>query len=142
MTPFRSGFLLLAGLCALALLSGCESAPPSPPTVKGDYEPAPLIPVPSGFLATDYPALKVWMEERFEVEYRNLTPETIFDQKPISDIKYATSALPVGAPLFHLKSSNLSRREILYKVATFWNLDMTIEDDANGIPSSVKVTGR
>jgi hypothetical protein len=142
MTPLRSGFLSFSAFFGLILFSGCDTAPPAPPTVLGDYKPAPLIPVNARFLETNYPALQAWLEERFEVEYRNLTPETIFNQKPLSDIKYETSALPTGVPLFHLKSSNLSRREILYKVATFWDLDMSILNDANGTPSSVKVTGR
>ena len=97
--------------------------------------------VPADFLATDYAPLAGWFEERFEVEYRNMTPAMIFDQEPIADIRYDTRAMPPNPPLFHLQDSNISRREILFQVAKFWNLTMEIEKGEDGTPSVVSVRG-
>ncbi|MBL9152701.1 MAG: hypothetical protein JNK37_09460 [Verrucomicrobiales bacterium] len=137
-----TGFPLLAVLLAALFWSGCESAPPAPPTVMGGYTAPPLNTVPADFLATDFAALQKWLDERFEVEYRNMTPAMVFEQEPIADIKYDLVNIPAEAPLFHLKSSNLSRREILHKIATFWSFDMSIVNDANGVPSIVRVAPR
>jgi hypothetical protein len=147
-------FRITAALgAAAACISACDTSPPaaapSRPEVGGwvgQYSspttPAPRAStVPAGFLATDYAPLNRWLDERFEVKYRNQTPEMIFDQSPISDIRYETSQLPQGVPLFHLDSADLSRREILHRVAEFWDLDMSIEAE-NGTPSFVRVTGR
>lgn len=143
MNVLRPGFLPLVILGVSILLPACETRPPAAPAGgAGLVAPAPVGGVPAAFLATDYPALQRWLDERFEVEYRNLTPEMIFEQKPIHDIKYDISGLPADAPLFHLKSANLSRREILHQVATFWNLEMSLVKDAAGIPTVVRVVGR
>jgi hypothetical protein len=48
--------------------------------------------------------------------------------------------MPLNAPLFHLQDSNISRREILYRVAEFWNLDMKIVE-VDGKPTVLSVTG-
>ena len=112
----------------------------APPEVLNDPAPVSPVAVPSGFLATSYGPLASWFDERFEVEYRNMTPALIFEQDPISDIRYDVSAMPANPPLFELQNSNISRREILYRVAQFWNLTMTIEE-VDGKPSIVSVRG-
>ncbi len=131
-------------LLAVAFFSACQSSPTSFETVNTTTNPvaeARLL-LPPGFLRTDYEPLERWMDERFDVEYRNLTPELVFDQVPIAQIKYDVRGLSADLPLFHLKDSSLSRREILYKIAEFWDLDMRIENGPDGTPSVVVVTPR
>ncbi len=96
----------------------------------------------SQFLTTDYEPLEEWFEERFQVKYRDMTPELIFDQVPINQINYDTEGLPANAPKFDLESNNLSRREILKRIADFWNLKMSIINGEDGNPSVVKVRKR
>jgi hypothetical protein len=137
--------LPLATGAASLFLSACGIQPPVTPAPTGHAMGTPPVAaaspsVPAGFLQTEYAPLQRWLDERFEVEYRNQTPELVFDQSPISDIRYATTDLPKGAPLFHLKSSDLSRREILHRIAAFWDLHMTVEAE-NGTPSYVRVVG-
>ncbi|NNE92624.1 MAG: hypothetical protein HKN23_13335 [Verrucomicrobiales bacterium] len=93
------------------------------------------------FLATDYEPLDNWLEERFEVKYKNMTPQLIFNQVPINDIHYDTSDLPEGAPTFNFESDNISRREVLQKISDFWGLRMSIQNGPDGNPSSVVVKG-
>jgi hypothetical protein len=112
----------------------------APSEVVNDQAPVSGSSVPADFLATEYAPLAAWFDERFEVEYRNMTPALIFDQDPIGDIRYDVRAMPANLPLFHLQDSNISRREILYQVARSWNLTMKIEE-VDGKPSIVTVTG-
>ena len=54
----------------------------------------------------------------------------IFDQQPIRDIRYDTSQLDMSTPdMLELTSTNISRREILYRVAKFWDFEMSIENE-------------
>jgi len=94
----------------------------------------------SGFLVTDYEPLKRWLDERFEVDYKHMTPQLIFDQLPLNDIFYETSNLPSGPPL-NLQSNDISRRELLKKIANHWNLKMSLVTDETGTPTAVKVQG-
>ena len=136
------------GVLAIGIgLVGCESdsgyeipaRTSTAPSVVAN-EPA-ASSVPLDFLTTDFAPLNRWMNEPFEVEYRNMTPELVFDQDPIADIKYDTRNLPADAPLFELKTPSMTRREILYRIAEFWNLEMSIEALAGEKPSYVLVTG-
>ena len=95
----------------------------------------------AGFLETDYELLANWLSERFEVKYRAMTPELIFDQVPLNDIHYNTSSLPTSAPAFDFESDNVSRRELLQQIATHWNLKMDFSNDAEGNPTAVNVSG-
>lgn len=95
-----------------------------------------------GFLVTNYASLSKWLDERFEVDYKHMTPQLIFDQVPLNDIFYQTSNLPTSAPPFNYSSKDISRRELLKRIATHWKLDMSFVMDANGNPSAVKVVGR
>lgn len=99
------------------------------------------VPNVSGFLETDYEPLSNWMDERYEVKYRAMTPELIFDQVPLSDIHYQTTNLPQSAPSFNFESPNISRRELLKKIADHWNLKMTYIMGDDGNPSAVAVSG-
>lgn len=91
------------------------------------------------FLATDYEPLDKWLNERFEIDYKQMTPTLIFDQVPLNDIFYETLALPDKPPAFRLQSSDISRRELLKKIADFWQLDMSIITDDSGNPTAVRV---
>ncbi|MEX2578744.1 MAG: hypothetical protein WD342_06775 [Verrucomicrobiales bacterium] len=95
----------------------------------------------SGFLKTDYEPLEKWLDERFEVDYKHMTPDLIFDQVPLNDIFYETSNLPVDAAPFNFSSGDVSRRELLKKVATHWKLKMSLLTDESGNPTAVKVKG-
>lgn len=95
----------------------------------------------SGFLATNYAPLAKWLDERFEVDYKHMTPALIFDQVPLNDIYYQTSNLPANGAPFNFSSKEISRRELLKRIANHWNLKMSLVTDASGNPSAVKVEG-
>ncbi len=95
----------------------------------------------AGFLQTDYQPLTKWLDERFEVDYKHMTPQLIFDQVPLNDIFYETKNLPASAPPFNFASSGVSRRELLKRIANHWNLKMSLSADASGTPTAVKVEG-
>ncbi len=94
-----------------------------------------------GFLVTKDARLGTWLDERFEVKYLSMTPQLIFDQVPLNQIKYQTSNLPVDALPFNFQSKSVSRRELLKKIANFWNLDMSLVIGSDGLPSAVRVSG-
>lgn len=94
-----------------------------------------------GFLKTDYEPLKKWLDERFEVDYKHMTPQLIFDQVPLNDINYETVSLPGNAQPFDFSSSDVSRRELLKKVSSFWRLKMSLVNDGSGNPVAVRVEG-
>ena len=93
------------------------------------------------FLATDFAALDEWMNTRFIIEYRRQTPDRIFNEVPLDDIKYNTSNLPVNAPKFDFDSESVSRRELLKAIADHWDLSMEYEIGEDGTPSAVNVSG-
>lgn len=95
----------------------------------------------ANFLVTDYPALSKWLDERFDVDYKHMTPQLIFDQVPLNDIYYQTSNLPTNAAPFNFSNKDISRRELLRRIASHWNLKMSFAADASGNPSAVKVEG-
>jgi hypothetical protein len=95
----------------------------------------------AGFLATNYAPLAKWLDERFEVDYKHMTPALIFDQVPLNDIYYQTSNLPANGAPFNFSSKDISRRELLKRIASHWNLKMSLATDASGNPSAVKVEG-
>lgn len=100
---------------------------------------------PSGFLRSDFGPLNQWLSERYDVTYRNMklggtARENIFSQEPITDIHYQFEAIGRSGRLFHLKENNISRREILYKIARHYDLQMTVES-VNGKPAYVRIVG-
>ena len=96
----------------------------------------------AGFLQTDYKPIVKWLDdERFEVDYKHMTPQLIFDQVPLNDIFYETSNLPTSAPPFNFAQKNISRRELLKRIASHWKLKMSFAVDASGKPTAVKVEG-
>jgi hypothetical protein len=95
----------------------------------------------AAFLVTDYAPLSKWLDERFEVDYKHMTPQLIFDQVPLNDIYYETSNLPSNGTPFNFSSKDISRRELLKRIADHWNLKMSLASDASGKPSAVKVEG-
>ncbi len=95
----------------------------------------------AGFLATNYTPLAKWLDEAFNVDYKHMTPQLIFDQVPLNDIHYQTSNLPTNAAPFNFSHSNITRRDLLRRIANHWNLKMSLVTDASGNPSAVKVEG-
>ena len=92
------------------------------------------------FLKTDYAPLNKWLDESFEVEYRKMTLDILFEQQPISGIRYEFRHIPRESPLFSLKEADISRREILRKIAVFFSLKMSVAE-INGKPAYVLVVG-
>jgi hypothetical protein len=138
---FHKGVLFSVLFAALLGLNSCETngtpeegGAPSPPVMQGGPINA------AGFLKTDYAPLNKWLDERFEVDYKHMTPQLIFDQLPLNDIFYETSGLPTGPPL-NFASSSVSRRELLKKISQHWKLKMSFVTDASGTPTAVKVEG-
>ncbi len=92
------------------------------------------------FLNNESPQLNAWLDEKFEVEYRKLTLDSIFEQPPIADIHYEFRNVARQSPLFSLAPSNISRREILKRIADFYQLKMSVAA-VNGKPAYVLVVG-
>ena len=95
----------------------------------------------ANFLATKDPELSAWFAARFAVDYKLMTPQLIFNQVPLNDIYYETSNLPTGAPPFTFSSEEISRRDLLRRIAEHWNLKMSISTDQAGKPTAVRVEG-
>jgi hypothetical protein len=136
---------LLAGLLALSALAcvSCESvsSPADLTGTSGASASASQNTNAVGFLVTNYAPLEQWMDERFKVRYENMPLHMVFEQQPISDIRYRMENLPPSTPVFNLVSSSISRREILKEISDFFNVDMMVEM-VNGQPSQVLVRGR
>lgn len=145
---FHKGLLLSPLLALTVFLASCAGDGSSDATgdatgdalgtAVGDTDPAST----AGFLQTDYKPLVKWLDdERFEVDYKHMTPQLIFDQVPLNDIFYETSNLPTSAPPFNFAQTNISRRELLKRIASHWKLKMSFATDAAGKPTAVKVEG-
>ncbi|MDF1824268.1 MAG: hypothetical protein P1U68_06480 [Verrucomicrobiales bacterium] len=122
--------------------SGCETTGNSDGEVispSGASQSGPINAI--GFLKTDYEPLNKWLDESFAVDYKHMTPTLIFDQVPLNDIFYETSNLPTSAPAFNFSSPQVTRRELLKKIANHWRLKMSFVTDAGGTPTAVKVEG-
>ncbi|MDF1849319.1 MAG: hypothetical protein P1U85_00685 [Verrucomicrobiales bacterium] len=134
--------LLFSSLVLFALgLSSCETngtSDSASDTSAPVQESGPINA--AGFLKTDFAPLNKWLDERFEVDYKHMTPQLIFDQLPLNDIFYETSGLPSGPPL-SFTSSSVSRRELLKKISQHWGLKMSFVKDDSGTPTAVKVEG-
>ncbi len=132
--------LLAAGL--ILGLSACQNnmSGYKRPQVGGSSSSAP-----GGFLRSGFGPLEDWLNERYDVTYRNMklggaARENIFSQEPIADIHYQFEDIGRSGQLFHLKEQNISRREILYQIARHYGLQMTVED-VNGKPAYVRIVG-
>lgn len=134
--------LLFSGLLTLALgLTSCETNDTSDTGADNSAATQQSGPInAAGFLKTDYAPLNKWLDERFEVDYKHMTPQLIFDQLPLNDIFYETSNLP-ASPSLNFVSSSVSRRELLKKISQHWNLKMSLVEDASGTPTAVRVEG-
>lgn len=141
----RKGLIFTAFATAAFGLISCETKPKkdgggeviAPTEVPADNGPINA----AGFLTTDYAPLNKWLDEAFEVDYKHMTPQLIFDQVPLNDIFYETSNLPAGAPSFNFSSSKVTRRQLLKKISQHWNMKMSFTKDASGKPTAVKVEG-
>jgi hypothetical protein len=133
---------LLNSLFVVAL-TGASCTDPKKPDASGGATGAATGDANSlaGFLVTDYAPLAKWLDERFEVDYKHMSPQLIFDQVPLNDIYYETSNLPTSVAAFNYSSKDISRRELLKRIAHHWNLKMSFASDASGKPSAVKVEG-
>lgn len=134
----------LFSFLAIALfgLVGCETAGQGGNDVIAPSEVADSGPInAAGFLKTDYDPLNKWLDERFEVDYKHMTPTLIFDQVPLNDIFYETSNLPTNAPAFNFSSNDVSRRELLKKISMHWGLKMSFSMDDSDTPTAVRVEG-
>tara|TARA_R110002096_G_scaffold403766_3_gene601343 strand:+ start:48639 stop:49157 length:519 start_codon:yes stop_codon:yes gene_type:complete len=140
---FFSKLLLLA--VSILAISSCANGPKvSPPPggspVGENPTDGPGV-TPGSFLYTGYEPLEKWMDERFKVRYENMPLKMVFDQQPISDIRYDFVNLPENTPVFQLISPSISRREILGEISRFFDLTMQV-DMVNGKPNAVIVRGK
>jgi hypothetical protein len=131
-------FIGIAGLCFG--LSSCHLGSNKNnggfPTMTGD-ETINTV----GFLETDFEPLNKWLDEVFEVNYKHMTAELIFDQVPLNDIFYQTNSLPTTVTPFNFSSSEISRRQLLKKISDHWRLKMSLIRDSTGNPTAILVTG-
>lgn len=136
---FRKSWTILALVVSAVLVSSCETTGSNPgETAATATQSGPINA--TGFLKTDYEPLRKWLDERFEVDYKHMTPQLIFDQLPLNDIFYETVNLPSGPPL-NFASADVSRRELLKKISQHWNLKMSFVMDESGRPTAVRVQG-
>lgn len=141
MKVVKSWMVTFAAAVSLGYV-GCETTGQNNGTVIPPSETSESGPINAvGFLKTEYQPLNKWLDERFEVDYKHMTPALIFDQVPLNDIFYDTSNLPTNAAPFNFSSSDVSRRELLKKIATHWKLKMSFSSDEAGKPTAVKVEG-
>ena len=143
----KKPFSFIAATFALSLtvaISACQSngsggfGRPSTGGGKG-FE------APSSFLRTSFGPLSAWLDGRYDVTYRNMRlggteRENIFAQQPIEEVHYRFEDIGRSGTLFQLKANNISRREILYRIAQTYDLRMTVED-VNGKPAFIGVKG-
>lgn len=147
-----SNYLFVLGLALLLgfTMTSCETVKPG--TAAGTNEDGTIPPTPpsnnsgkietKGFLATKDLALKSWLKKRFSVRYNAVSPQEVFGMEPLKEIQVRTSNLPTDAPPFSISSSGLSRRELLKKIADFWDLEIVIQTDAEGNPNFISATGK
>ena len=100
---------------------------------------------PSSFLKSGFGPLSEWLDGRYDVTYRNMKlggmeRGNIFAQQPIEEVHYRFEDVGRSGTLFQLKANNISRREILFRVAKTYDLRMTVED-VNGKPAYIRVKG-
>lgn len=128
------------GLAALFFaLASCTNTQQQP---SGEAEGAVVGQVDTtGFLETDFDPLNKWLDERFKVEYKHMTPDLIFDQVPLNSIFYQTENLPKNPKPFDFSSQDVSRRELLKEISNHWKLEMSLSTDEAGKPTAVVVTG-
>ena len=118
-------YVILAGLAIAAILLWG-------PDGEGDVQT-------EDFLATDYAPLSKWFDEEFEVSYKHMTPNLVFDQVPLNDIFYQFEFKQRKWEPFSLMDSDISRRELLRKIAEFYEFDMSVKLSAGGEPEAVIV---
>lgn len=94
------------------------------------------------FLGTDYEPLSKWLEERFEMDYRAMTPDLIFDQVPLNDIFYEVGEMTGTDEPFEFRSSDISRRDLLREIAKHWDLKLELVLGEDGNPTAVSVERR
>ncbi len=111
-------------------MTSCETVKSSGPTESKD------------FLETKDLALKSWLNKRIAVEYQGMTLQNVFKQEPLKEIKVRASNLAVDAPPFNFTSTGLSRRDLLKKIASYWDLEMIIHKNAVGNPTFITATGK
>ena len=138
---FGKTLLLTASILILGFNTSCETTGKKDGGTSGGSNEQAADMIGPGFLKTDYEPLAKWLDERFEIDYKHMTPALIFDQVPLNDIFYETSNLPADAPAFNFSSAAISRRDLLKKIAQHWKLKMTFSNDQSGTPTAVKVQG-
>lgn len=126
-------------LSACLLLASCNTTQKNASADPGAAGPG-MIDT-SGFLVTDFDPLNKWLDERFKVDYKHMTPELVFDQVPLNDIFYQTENLPKNPKPFNFSSQDVSRRELLKEISNHWKLKMSLSADESGNPTAVIVTG-
>lgn len=138
---FCKGLIITGCVASLTFFTSCETTGKKDGSAGGSQPGEVVDYVGPGFLKTDYEPLAKWLSERFEIDYKHMTPALIFDQVPLNDIFYETSNLPTDAPAFNFASADISRRDLLKKIAQHWRLKMTFSLDQSGTPTAVKVEG-
>jgi hypothetical protein len=94
-----------------------------------------------GFLETDFEPLNMWLDEVFEVNYKHMTAELIFDQVPLNDIFYQIDSLSSITTPFNFSSSGITRRQLLKKISDHWKLKISLISDSTGNPTKMLVKG-
>ena len=131
MKPVRLFLTRAALLSAVALLhTACPSTQNESGIIEDGSPVGDAATVSEEFLASENSALNRWLDETFDLEYKFMTLGVIFEQDPINDIRYELKDLPTTDDMFELKQAGISRRELLFKVAEFFQLDMAVTGNA------------
>jgi len=120
-------------LIGVLMMTGCENRGAISATGKKG--------VSASFLKSNHGPLNAWLDESFEVEYRKMTLDIVFEQQPIVGVRYEFRHIVRESPLFSLELATISRREILRKIALFYHLRMSVAE-VDGKPAYVLVEGR
>lgn len=121
-----------SALLCVVMLAGCQNRGVSGGKGKKGAS--------ASFLKSNHASLNAWLDESFEVEYRKMTLDIVFEQQPIEGIRYEFRHIARESPLFSLELSTITRREILRKIALFYHLRLSVAQ-VNGKPAYVLVEG-
>ena len=94
------------------------------------------------FLETDYQPIAKWLDERFEVEFKEVPLELIFEQVPLNDIFYELKLEPKKRDPLSLGRMTISRRGLLELIASAYDLEMFFKLNDQSEPTALVVGDR
>lgn len=81
----------------------------------------------AGFLKNNQARLNEFLDSPKSVEWRYMRLPGLFDYSPVNKLNYEFESLPQTDEMFELQDENITPRELLRKVAEFYDLEMSVE---------------